>query len=134
MPAPQIEAEPFMTLEVELDIRSVGTTPYGEREEVWFEGTATSTMWSGERAVSGIDHIKVSSTGTATIDVHTMISGDGEVITYRGNGRATERGVREGVIFETSCERLAWLNDLVAVGKGTLVGDHLTIELYRMVD
>jgi Protein of unknown function (DUF3237) len=38
--------------------------------------------------------------------------------------------VREGVIFETASERVAWLNDAVAVGKGTVDGEHLTIDLF----
>ncbi len=97
-----------------------------------FDGTATSALWKGERAVYGIDHIALSTTGTARIDVHVIISGDDEVITYRGNGRGTAIGVREGVIFETASERLAWLNDTVAIGKGTLDGDDLLIELFRI--
>ena len=80
----------------------------------------------------GIDHIVVSTTGTSRIDVHGIISGDEEVITYRGNGRSIAIGVREGVIFETASERLAWLNDAFAIGKGTRNGDHLLIELFRI--
>lgn len=133
MGAPEIEQQPFMTLEVTLRTIPIGTTPYGTRLEVPFDGTATSTLWEGERVVYGIDHIGVSITGTARIDVHTVITGDDEVITYRGNGRGTPNGVREGVIFETATERLAWLNDAVAVGRGTLDGDHLTVELFLIV-
>ncbi len=119
-----------MILELTLRTIPIGTTPYGARLEVPFEGTATSNLWDGTREVYGIDHITLSSTGTARIDVHVIISGDDEVITYRGNGRGTAVGVREGVIFETASERIAWLNDAVAVGKGTLDGSHLTIELF----
>ena len=132
MGAPDVEHEPFMTLNLTLRRIPIGTTPYGTRLEVPFEGTATSALWDGERQVYGIDHIAVSTTGTARIDVHVIISGDNEVITYRGNGRGTEIGVREGVTFETASERLGWLNDAVAIGKGTLDGDHLLIELFRI--
>ena len=41
-------------------------------------------------------------------------------------------GDREGVMFETASERLAWLNDTVALGKGTPDGDHLQVELFRI--
>jgi hypothetical protein len=40
--------------------------------------------------------------------------------------------VREGVTFETASERLAWLNDTVAIGKGMLDGDRLRLELFRI--
>jgi Protein of unknown function (DUF3237) len=132
MAAPEVELEPFMTLNLTLRQIPIGTTPYGTKLEVPFDGTAASTIWDGERTASGIDHITVSSAGTARIDVHVIISGDDEIITYRGNGRGTEIGVREGVIFETASERLAWLNDTFAIGKGTLNGDHLLIELFRV--
>jgi hypothetical protein len=134
MGAPEVENEPFMALNLTLRTIPIGTTPYGERLEVHFEGTATSELWDGARDVYGIDHISLSTSGTARIDVHVIISGDDEVITYRGNGRATDIGVREGVIFETASERLAWLNDTVAIGKGTLNGDHLLIELFRITN
>lgn len=121
-----------MVLEVDLRTMPVGVTPYGNRLEVPFDGIATSRLWDGERAVTGVDHITISTSDTAAIDVHVMISGDDEVITYRGHGRGTDVGVREGVTFETASERLAWLNDAVAIGKGTLDGDHLTVELFLL--
>jgi hypothetical protein len=132
MAAPDVEQEPCMVLEVDLRMMPVGATPFGNRLEVPFDGTATSRLWDGERAVTGVDHITISTSGTAEIDVHVMISGDDEVITYRGHGRGTDAGVREGVTFETAGERLAWLNDAVALGKGTVVGDHLTVELFLL--
>ncbi len=130
MGAPDVEQEPFMVLEVELRMMPVGATPYGTRLEVPFDGTATSRLWDGERAVTGIDHITVSTAGTAEIDVHVFISGDDEIVTYRGHGRGTPNGVREGVTFETASERLGWLNDAVAIGRGTVAGTHLTVELF----
>jgi hypothetical protein len=132
MAAPSIESEPFITLEVILRVIPIGTTPYGTRLEVPFEGTAVSTLWDGEREVYGVDHITMSATGTARIDVHTTIMGDDEVITYRGNGRGLPTGMREGVIFETASERLAWLNDAVAVGQGTVDGECVTVQLFRI--
>lgn len=132
MGAPDVEHESFMTLSLTLCRLPIGTTPYGTRVEVPFEGMATSQLWDGQREVYGIDHITLSTTGTSRIDVHVIISGDDEVITYRGNGRSTAIGVREGVIFETASERLAWLNDTFAIGKGTRDGNHLLIELFRI--
>jgi hypothetical protein len=132
MTAPDIEPDPFLVLELDLRMHPAGPTPYATRLEVPFEGTATSRLWEGERSAWGVDHITVSSAGTAEIDVHVMITGGDEVVVYRGHGRGTAIGVREGVTFETASERLAWLNDAVALGKGTLDGDHLTVELYLL--
>jgi hypothetical protein len=132
MGAPEVEQEPFMTLQVTLRDIPIGVTPYGSRLEVPFDGTATSTLWDGERSVYGIDHITLGTQGTAVIDVHVFITGDDEVVTYRGHGRGTDLGVREGVTFETASERLAWLNDTVAVGKGTLERNQLVVELFRI--
>jgi hypothetical protein len=133
MGAPEVEHEPFMTLNLTLRRLPIGTTPYGTRVEVPFEGTAISELWEGEREVYGMDHIVLSTAGTSRIDVHVIISGDDEVITYRGNGRSTAAiGVREGVTFETASERLAWLNDAFAIGMGTRNGNHLLIELFRI--
>jgi hypothetical protein len=133
MAPPSIEHEPFMTLEVTLRMLPIGPTPYGTRLEVPFEGTAVSPLWDGEREVYGVDHITVSSTGTARIDVHTIIMGDDEAIIYRGNGRGLQTGVYEGVIFETASERLAWLNDAVAIGHGIEDAGRLTVQLFRIV-
>jgi len=132
MAAPDVEQDPFMVLEVELRMHPIGTTPFGTRLEVPFEGTATSRLWDGERTAWGIDHITISTAGTAEIDVYVVIKGDDEIVTYRGHGRGTDAGVREGVTFETASERLAWLNDAVALGKGTVVGTHLTVELFLL--
>lgn len=132
MSVPLLAQEPMMTLVVTLRHVPIGRTPTGERNEVFFEGTATSPHWEGEWNVEGIDHITVGSNAIARIDVHTIIvdpSGD-EVVTYRGNGRGGPRGVYEGVILETASQRLAWLNEAVAVGHGNLDGDQLTVELF----
>ena len=45
MGAPDVEHEPFMTLNRTLRRLPIGTTPYGTRVEVPFEGVATSELW-----------------------------------------------------------------------------------------
>lgn len=133
MESPRIESEPFITLEIVLRATPVGRTPFGDRREVFFEGTAISSLWDGEWKANGVDHITVGDGGVVRIDVHVTMSGDGEVVTYRGHGRAGTSGVVEGVTFETPTERLANLNTTVAVGRGSLDGDRLTITLYRIL-
>jgi hypothetical protein len=44
MGAPDVEHEPFITLNLTLRRLPIGTTPYGARVEVPFEGTATSEL------------------------------------------------------------------------------------------
>lgn len=133
MSSPRIESEPFITLTLLLRSTPVGRTPFGDRREVFFDGTATSSLWDGEWHADGVDHITVGDGGVVRIDVHVTMAGDGEVLTYRGHGRAGADGVVEGVTFETPTERLAALNTTVAVGRGSLDGDHLTIRLYRII-
>ena len=132
MAGPTIASTPMIVLTVRLQWLPVGTTPFGIRAEVPFEGTAVSEHWGGEWRVSGIDHITRSATGIAGIDVHTVITDGAETIRSHGIGRSGPHGIAEGVTFETASERLAWLNETVAVGRGRLDGDELTIELFAI--
>jgi len=132
MDAPGVATEPMIVLRVTLRRLPLGETPFGTRLEVPFEGTATSPHWTGERQVTGVDHLAVSSDGVAAIDVHTVISGDDETILYRGHGRSGPDGLREGVTFQTASDRLGWLNHTVALGRGSLDGQELTIELFQV--
>ena len=63
---------------------------------------------------------------------NAMITDGSATILYRGHGRGGPGGLREGVTFETDSEGLAWLNDTVAVGVGSLDGASLSIELYQV--
>ena len=119
-----------MTLQVQLRRLPVGRTPIGDRVEVPFEGTASSPHWEGEWQVSGVDHIVRGTDGVAHLDVHTVVTNGEETVAYSAIGRGGPDGIREGVTFETASERLAWLNSAVAVGRGTLDGDRLTVELF----
>ncbi len=125
-------AEPLMTLIVTVRPVPVGTTPFTVRTEIPFDGVATSPHWTGERLVTGVDHLTTTRDGVAAIDVHTVVTGDDETILYRGHGRSGPAGLREGVTFETASERLGWLNHTVAIGVGALDGNQLTIELYQI--
>jgi hypothetical protein len=124
---------PLMQVRVELHRTEVGRTPAGDRREVTFVGTATSPHWSGERPVSGIDHIVVGSDGTPRLDVHAVVGEGDEIVAYRGTGRARRGGILEGVVFETACERLSWMNAAVAVGVGRVDGDVLSVALFDIV-
>jgi len=132
MTTPRLDDEAMMTLRVTLHPRQIGRTPAGHRVEVPFEGTATSPHWDGEREASGVDHITVGSNGISRLDVHTIVTEGDETIAYRGTGRGGPDGVLEGVVFETASERLAWMNEAVAVGVGTVDGRELTVDIFAI--
>ena len=102
------------------------------RTEVPFEGIATSPHWEGEWRATGIDHVTRGAHGTSSLDVHTVLTDGDETVMYHAIGRGGRDGILEGVTFETASERLAWLNDAVAVGRASLAGDELTVELFRV--
>jgi hypothetical protein len=130
MDAPNVAAEPMITLRVTLRRTDVGTTPYRTRTEVPFEGIATSPHWEGEWRATGIDHITRGTTGTSSLDVHTVLTNGDETVMYHAIGRGGPGGIIEGITFETASERLAWMNDAVAVGRGELDGGDLVVELF----
>jgi hypothetical protein len=132
MAAPRLIEEPMMRLQVTLHRISLGRTTTGERTEVPFEGTATSPHWEGEWTVTGVDHIRRGSDGIAHIDVHTVVTNGDESLLYRGVGRGGPNGIIEGVTFETSSDRLAWLNTAVAVGRGVVDGAELRVEIFQI--
>jgi hypothetical protein len=132
MTPPQLVEQPMITLHVTLRRIPLGRTPTGDLTEVPFEGTATSPHWDGEWTVTGVDHITRGTDGVAHIDVHTVISNGDASLRYWGVGRGGPNGIREGITFQTSSERLAWMNSIVAVGRGVVTGDQLDVEIYLL--
>ncbi len=132
MTNPWLDDEAMMSLTVTLHPLQIGRTPAGHRVEVPFEGVATSPHWEGERRVSGVDHIAVGSNGISRLDVHTIITDGDETVAYRGTGRGRPDGILEGVVFETASERLAWMNEAVAVGVGAVDGRELTVDIFAI--
>ncbi len=132
MDAPSIADDPMMSLVIELQRQQPVAGPYGTRHEVPFHGTATSPHWDGEWLVSGVDHITRGTQGTALIDVHVTVTDGTTTILYRGHGRGSADGIREGVTFETDAAAFAWLNDTLAVGVGAVDGATLTVDLYAV--
>lgn len=122
-----------MQVTVKLDATDLGATPGGIRNEVAFAGTATSPHWPGEWPVVGIDHLVVGSDGIAHLDVHAVVGSGTDVFAYRGRGRARPEGIIEGIVFETSSERLSWLNGAVAIAVGNLRNGALVLELFQVV-
>ena len=132
METPRIDPEPMMKVRVQLNRLAIGTTPYRIRVEVPFEGVATSHLWDGEWRCTGVDHITRGTHGTSSLDVHAVITNGDEAIIYHGCGRGGPNGIIEGITFETASERLALLNDVVAIGQGAVEGTELTVEIFRV--
>ncbi len=132
MDAPTIAPQPLITLRLTLSRNDVGATPFRNRTEVPFEGTATSPHWEGEWRASGIDHITRGDRGTSSLDVHTVLTNDDETVMYHAIGRGGPAGIVEAITFETASERLAWLDEAVAVGRGELDGTELVVELFQV--
>ncbi len=122
--------EPLMTINITLTFISLGDTPAGNRLDVPFSGTATSSRWEGEVPVEGIDHVTIGKGGIGALDIRGRI-GEGEnVIAYAASGRMGRDGVVEAFTFNTASEDFADLNTAVAVAFGTQEKNKLTLELY----
>ncbi|MCP4086572.1 MAG: DUF3237 domain-containing protein [Actinomycetia bacterium] len=83
--------EPLMSVDFTLEFNSIGKTARGVRLNVPFSGTATSSLWEGERPVSGVDYLTVGSDG---------------VVAYSATGRSDGHGPMEVFTFETAGEAL----------------------------
>jgi hypothetical protein len=136
-----IELVPLAELEVVLDEPIVvGDGPAGLRMifEV-LEATVTGERLQGVlKGRAAADWLLVQGT-VGTIDVRaTLETHDGAVIlsSYRGrtdlSGGPDESPVYVAPTFETGDERYAWLNRIVAVGKGVLDGSILRYEWYEV--
>lgn len=153
MPSIQTEKLFTLTLQVATPIPSLGATPFGERKiaEVTggrFEGERMSGAVKG----GGGDWILVRNDGVTQLDVRiTLVTDDGASIymTYRGlrhgppdvmdrlnRGEPVDPGAyyfRILPAFETGDDRYAWLNKLVAVGRGHRLPTGPVYEVFAVV-
>lgn len=126
--------EHFCTIEGSLRARMVAAAPGGTRIDFPFEGMATSPHWEGERPVKGVDYVTVRSDGNMTLDIKAVIGEKRESVGYTATGVSLAVGrtgarPQELIMFQTSNEDLAWLNDVVAVGLGSVDEGVLKIEV-----
>lgn len=122
----------------------LGMTPAGHRVMV----TIREAIWEGERLKahlkSGVatgDWMVISPDGVGLIDIRiTLETDDGALIYVEYQGRRNMSQVQQGIDapvyiaprFETSDERYAWLNTVLAIGKGTVVGESRVYEIYEV--
>lgn len=82
------------------------------------------------------DWVTLGPEGTATLDVRALVETDDGALVYitavgrvdqgQGPGTAPLYGA---LLYDTGDDRYAWLNKLQSVGKGTVEGNVLTIEV-----
>ncbi|MGY1703576.1 DUF3237 domain-containing protein [Geodermatophilus sp. SYSU D00697] len=133
-----IELVPLCTLHIQLKPPiEVGSGPAGTRlifevESVKLDGDRLSGEMMGSAAA---DWLVVGPEGTGTLDIRaTFRTDDGAIVFAQYHGRVDfSEGVNLPVTiyvaprFETGDERYAWLNRILAVGKG-VVHEDLTLD------
>ncbi len=139
MPEPEpLELVPLGRMDIVLrDPFVLGGVPSGtfvvaELESVRFEGEKLKASGKGS---ANADWVTISPDGTAVIDVKILLeSDDGALIfvSYTGRLDLATQTAYAAPVFQTGDERYAWLNNLVAVGKGKTDSKTLTYELHEM--
>lgn len=127
--------EKFCTVEGELGMNVIGKAPAGVRIDFPFEGTATSEHWEGERPVKGVDYVTVRADGNMDLDIHATIGEKKEAVSYKAIGVSIANedqsaDPKELIVFQTGNEKLAWLNNEVAVAFGHGAGGRITLDIY----
>ncbi len=124
------ELEEFCRIEAKLNFIPIGPTPSGRQLHIPFEGTATSSHWEGERAVSGVDYVTVGKDGNAELYIRAILGSGDDVVAYEAHGRGGADGIKELITFRTASADLAFLNGAVAVAVGRTEGNKLSLTLY----
>ena len=133
-----LELIPLVTLEVLLgDVRFVGNGALGTRAVAEVQSIRSTGGRLDVRNVgmAMADWVIIGPTGILNPDVRlTLESHDGALIYVHYVGRAAALGqpVYVAPVFETGDERYAWLNSILAVGKGDMVGNVITYEWYEV--
>ncbi len=125
--------EPLMSVDVTLEFNPIGKTARGMRLNVPFSGTATSSLWEGERPVSGVDYVTVGSDGVPALDIRATVGEGDDVVAYSAVGRSDGQGPMEVLTFETASEALGELNGAVAAAFGSQDKNELHLDVYRAV-
>jgi hypothetical protein len=133
-----VDPTPFLRLQVELDeILHLGPTPYGDRRVIHITGGRVEGRLSGRIIPGGADWQIVRPDGVADLEArYTLETEAGERVLVRSEGlrhgppdviAALARGeavepsryyFRTAMRFETSAPALAFLNRLIAIGRG----------------
>ena len=144
---------PFLHLHVELeDILHLGPTPYGDRRVIHITGGHFSGRVSGRIVPGGADWQIVRPDGVADLEArYTLETAAGERVLVRSEGlrhgppeviAALARGeavdpalyyFRTALRFETSAPALAWMNRLIAVGRGARESRAVRLDVFEVL-
>lgn len=138
----QLNAELLMEFHADLEeAQAIGDTPHGNRRIVYVKGGAfAGPKLKGELLPGGGDWLLVRPDGAGELDVRaTMRTDDGDLIymsyrgVFHGGADGAELYFRTTPNFETSSERYAWLNQMVAVGVGTVTPTGVSYKVYEIL-
>jgi Protein of unknown function (DUF3237) len=144
--------EPFLRLRVELaEILQLGQTPYGDRRIIHITGGRFEGRLSGRIVPGGADWQLMRPDGVADLEArYTLETGAGERVLVRSEGlrhgppeviAALARGeavdpahyyFRTALRFETSAPALAFLNKLIAIGRGIREPRAVLLEVFEV--
>jgi hypothetical protein len=134
-----LELVPLGTITIDFaDPLLLPNTPAGARAifeivDLRIEGERIHAKKKGATAA---DWVVLGPEGTGTLDVRaTVETDDGALVYVTAVGRVDQAGgpgtspLYGALLYETGDERYAWLNKVQSVGKGTVDGNVLTIEV-----
>jgi hypothetical protein len=148
-----VAEEPFLHLHVELeDILHLGPTPYGDRRIIHIVGGHFGGRLSGRIVPGGADWQIVRPDGVADLEARYMLEtnpgervlvrseglrhGPPEVIAALARGEAVDPAryyFRTALRFETSAPALAWMNKLIAIGRGTREPRAVRLDVFEVL-
>lgn len=136
--APELKYEYLCTAEAELEpAQPVGKTPHGTRMIVYVKsGTVTGPKISGKVLPGGGDWYLVRPDGVGEVDVRATIqTDDGALIYthYKGVIDSKNGYFRTTPRYETTSEKYAWLNSIVAVGVGSSIEKGVRYDIFRIL-
>jgi hypothetical protein len=149
-----LSAEPIFRIRCEVaDIMSLGSTPYGERRIInILGGPVEGTRLNGRILPGGADWQIIRTDGVAdlkaryTIEteagVRILVASDGmrhgppDVIARLARGEAVDPTLyyfRTAMRFETADPGVAWLNKIIAIGRGIREARLVRIDVYEVL-
>jgi hypothetical protein len=149
-----ISPEPIFRIHAELaDILHLGTTPYGDRRVINIVGgRVEGARLCGRILPGGADWQIVRADGVADLSARYTIETDGgarilvasdglrhgpaDVIARLAHGEAVDPTLyyfRTAMRFETSDPALAWLNRIIALGRGTREPRAVRLDVYEVL-
>ncbi len=148
-----VTAQPMFTLHVELDdILALGATPYGERRVVNIVGgRVVGERLDGRILPGGADWQIIRADGVADIRARYTIEADGgglvlvnsaglrhgppDVIARLSRGEPVDPALyyfRTVLRFETAAPALAWLNKILAIGRGQREARAVRLDVFEV--